>query len=84
MTIIATTDDCPNHIFRYRDRPIWGIQGHPEVTLEESRTWFEENRSDLEADGADVDELHRSATEAGTAKTMLRRFADLVCARATA
>ena len=78
MNIIATTDDCPNHVFRFRDLPIWGIQGHPEVTLEESRPWFEENRGDLEADGADVDELHRNAIEAETAKTMLRRFADLV------
>lgn len=78
MNIIATTDDCSNHIFRYRNCPIWGIQGHPEITLEESRIWFEENRLDLEADGAVVDELHRTASEAKTAKTMLRRFADLV------
>lgn len=78
MTIIATSEDCPNHVFRYRDLPIWGIQGHPDVTLEESRSWFEENRGDLEADGADVDELHRVAVEADTAKTMLRRFAGLV------
>ena len=81
MTIIATTDDCPNHIFRFRDQPIWGIQGHPEVTVDESRSWFEENRADLEADGADVDELHRTAVEASTAKTMLKRFADVVSAR---
>ena len=78
MTIIATTDECDNHVFRYRDQPIWGIQGHPEVTLDESRIWFEENRSDLEADGAVIDELHRSAVEATTAKTMLRQFADIV------
>ena len=78
MTIIATSDDCPNHIFRYRDQPIWGIQGHPDLSLEESRTWFEENRDDLEADGADVDGLHRTAVEQDTAKTMLRRFAGLV------
>jgi GMP synthase (glutamine-hydrolysing) len=78
MTIIATTNDCPNHIFRYRDLPIWGIQGHPEVTVEASRVWFEENRADLEADGADVDDLHRTAVEAETAKTMLRRFADFI------
>ena len=81
MTILATTDDCDNHVFRYRDQPIWGIQGHPEVTLDESRIWFEENRSELEADGAVVDELQRSAVEATTAKTMLRHFADIVSGR---
>ena len=78
MTILATSDDCPNHIFRFRDRPIWGVQGHPDVTLEESRSWFEENREDLETDGADVDALHRTAVEQDTAKTMLRCFAELV------
>ena len=82
MTIIASTDECENQIFRYRDLPIWGIQGHPEITLEESRIWFEENREDLEEDGAIVDELHRSAVEASTAKTMLSRFASVVAAKA--
>lgn len=26
MTILASTDLCPNHIWRYRDRPIWGFR----------------------------------------------------------
>ena len=78
LRILATSDDCPSQIFRYRDLPIWGIQGHPEVTLEASRAWFEEHRQSLEADGVDVDELHRAATEPREAQTMLRRFADVV------
>jgi len=81
MAILAATDLCPNQIWRYRDLPIWGIQGHPEVTLEQSRIWFEENRSRLEQDGADVDELHRSADEAQEAKTMLRNFIDVCLAK---
>ena len=80
MVILAATDLCPNQIWRYRDLPIWGIQGHPEVTLEQSRLWFEENRARLERDGADVDELHRSADEAQEAKTMLRNFIDVCLA----
>ena len=78
MTIIATSDDCPNHIFRYRDLPIWGIQGHPEVTLAQSSVWFEENRDRLENDGAVIDELNRTADEAAQAKTMLTRFVEVV------
>ncbi len=81
MNILATTHDCPNHIWRFRDLPIWGIQGHPEITLEQSRIWFEQNRSRLEKDGAVIDELNRTADEAVTAKTMLTRFADLVKGR---
>ena len=81
MNILATSQDCPNHIWRFRDLPIWGIQGHPEVTLDQSRIWFEENRSRLEKDGAVIDDLNRTADEAMTAKTMLTRFTDIVKGR---
>ncbi|MCH8271467.1 MAG: gamma-glutamyl-gamma-aminobutyrate hydrolase family protein, partial [Planctomycetes bacterium] len=36
INVLATSPDCPNHIWRFRDLPIWGIQGHPEVTLDQS------------------------------------------------
>jgi GMP synthase (glutamine-hydrolysing) len=78
MRVIATSDECPNHIWRFRDTPAWGIQGHPEVTQAQARQWFEESRPRFEADGADVAELQRSATEATEAKTMLSRFAAFV------
>lgn len=74
MILLASSDQCPNQIWRYRDLPIWGIQGHPEITLAESRTWFEANRRTLENDGADVDRLHERAAEAAEAKTMLTNF----------
>ena len=77
MTILASSDLCPNQIWRYRDLPIWGIQGHPEITLAQSRVWFEENRERLEKDGADVERLHESAVEAEEAKTMLSNFVRL-------
>jgi GMP synthase (glutamine-hydrolysing) len=78
MTILASTDLCPNQIWRYRDAPIWGIQGHPEVTRDQAPIWFEENRARMEKDGADVDALKDSADEAATAKTMLTRFTELL------
>ena len=81
INVLATSPDCPNHIWRFRDLPIWGIQGHPEVTLDQSRIWFEENRSRLEKDGAVIDDLNRTADEAVTAKTMLTRFTDIVKGR---
>lgn len=78
MTILATSDLCPNQIWRYRDAPVWGIQGHPEVTKAQAPVWFEENRARMEADGASIDGLKAAADEAVVAKTMLTRFADLV------
>lgn len=76
ITVLASTDLCPNQIWRFRDKPIWGIQGHPEITRDQAQIWFEENRATLERDGADVEELKRAADEALAAKTMLRKFAE--------
>ncbi|MDP9837081.1 GMP synthase (glutamine-hydrolyzing) [Neorhizobium huautlense] len=78
MTVLATSDDCPNQIWRYRQADIWGIQGHPEVTKSQAVIWFEENRERMEKDGADIDDLKAQAHEAAEAKTMLTRFAELV------
>lgn len=57
MIILAASADCPNHIWRFRDLPIWGIQGHPEVKPLVARDWLTKNRPILERDGADVDGL---------------------------
>lgn len=78
MTILARSDDCPNQIWRYRDQPAWGIQGHPEITRDQAVIWFEQNRARMEGDGADVEALKASADEAADAKTMLTRFATLL------
>jgi len=78
MRILASTDACPNHIWRYRKDPIWGIQGHPELLVEDSRRWFEENRQRMESDGADVDELVATARETPLANRLLNSFAQLV------
>ena len=82
MTLLASSDLCPNQIWRYRDAPFWGIQGHPEITQAQAPVWFEENRARMAQDGADVDDLKAAAHEAAEAKTMLTRFADLVRERA--
>jgi GMP synthase (glutamine-hydrolysing) len=78
MRIIASSDLCANHVWRYRDQSIWGIQGHPEITLQQAPVWFEENRATMERDGADIAELKASADEAAEAKTMLIKFTEHV------
>ena len=78
MVILASSSDCPNQIWRYRDRPIWGIQGHPELTRTTAVALFDEERAIFEQDGADVGQLKAAAHDALEAKTMLERFAMVV------
>ena len=77
MRILASSDLCPNQVWRYKDRPVWGIQGHPEIALDHAEAWFEGNRSELEMDGADVDGILSDADEAADAKIMLTNFMDV-------
>ncbi|MBM3525799.1 MAG: type 1 glutamine amidotransferase [Alphaproteobacteria bacterium] len=74
MMILASSPDCPNHIWRHRRYAAWGIQGHPEVYAAQARDWFELSRQRLEADGADVEALKRDAIDAVEAKSMLTNF----------
>jgi len=77
MRILASSDDCPNQIWRHREVPAWGIQGHPEVNRAQALHWFEESRERFERDGAVIADLVRDADDAVPAKTMLQAFAGL-------
>ncbi len=78
MVILASTADCPNQIWRFRDHAVWGIQGHPEVPVSIAPRWFEERRATMEKDGGDVDAFIAAADDMTDAKTMLDQFAKLV------
>ncbi len=80
QVILATSPDCPTHVWRYRDLPIWAIQGHPEVDRLRAQTWFEASRERLSEDGADVDALIEAAHDTPEAKTLLDNFT-AVCLR---
>jgi GMP synthase-like glutamine amidotransferase len=77
MRVLASSDVCPNQIWRHRRVPAWGIQGHPEVTRAQFREWSEDSRARLEADGADIEALNEAADDAEPAKTMIANFAAL-------
>lgn len=74
MTILASTAECPNQVWRFRDRPVWGIQGHPEVTRANAAAWMEKSRTTLEQDGADVDRLIAEADDSKGGLAMLANF----------
>ena len=76
ICVLASSDVCSNQIWSHRTLPVWGVQGHLEITAKEAPIWFERNRSRLEADGADVDGLIADAEDAMASKTMFQNFLD--------
>jgi GMP synthase (glutamine-hydrolysing) len=40
FTVLASSADCAVHAFQYRDRPVWGVQFHPEYGPEEATPIF--------------------------------------------
>jgi len=82
IRILASSDECLNQIWRFRDLPVWGIQGHPEIDRKQALHWFELARSRLEADGAVIADLVADADDAAEVKTMLHAFARLCLAEA--
>lgn len=76
MLVLGSTDLCPNHIWRFKGLPVWGIQGHAELTQAQAREFFLEYREKLQYDGADVDALIESAHEAPQAKILVHNFID--------
>jgi GMP synthase-like glutamine amidotransferase len=78
MTILASTPLCPNQVWRWRDQPVWGIQGHLEIPLALAPMWIEDCRDVMVSDGADVDALIASAVDQTPAQSMLRRFATYI------
>jgi GMP synthase-like glutamine amidotransferase len=36
--ILASTETCPVHAFRFGNRPVWGLQSHPEIDISTARS----------------------------------------------
>ena len=43
FNIIATNDDCDVQAFQYNDLPVWGVQFHPEMQLENGNEMIQEH-----------------------------------------
>lgn len=75
MVVLAATRECPNQIWRFRDREAWGIQGHPELTRANARAWIGKSANALRKDGADPEQLIRETEDSRAGLGMLRNFA---------
>jgi GMP synthase (glutamine-hydrolysing) len=76
MIILGASADCPNHIWRYRGKPIWGIQGHPELDRNQLISVLQDYRRYFTRAGADVDALILQAAGNSRVIKLIENFID--------
>lgn len=74
MILLARSEQCGNHIWRYRELPVWGIQGHPEVGGPHGREWFLHYVNVLNSDGLPTSLVPTSQADAVRTPDALRLF----------
>ncbi len=81
-THLGATAGDPHHAFRW-GAAAWGVQFHPEFTPEVMSAYLRSRRTDLDAEGLDVDRLIASVRPSSAGAQVLRRFAAIAAARLT-
>jgi len=75
--LLASSPLDPHHAFRVPDRPVWGVQFHPEFSAAITRGYVEAKRQDMQAEGMDPDRLLAEVRETRWGGDILARFAQL-------
>ena len=75
--VLASSDMDPHHASVWEDR-VWGVQFHPEFDAEITKAYIESYRTDLQAEGNDVDTLLRSCEDTPYGTALLTRFSRIV------
>jgi GMP synthase-like glutamine amidotransferase len=73
--VLAATPRCPIHAFQLRDRPIWGVQSHPEIDIADGFLLFQR----FMEQGGETAHLFRAALESpqkdsGVIRCIVRTF----------
>ncbi|MEX0964779.1 MAG: glutamine amidotransferase [Pseudohongiellaceae bacterium] len=78
--LLAKNDFEPHHGFRL-GTTTWGVQYHPEFSAHVMRSYVRERKSDIAAEGLDVQDLLMEVEDTAVAAAMLQRFSELVDAQ---
>ncbi|MCJ7487541.1 MAG: gamma-glutamyl-gamma-aminobutyrate hydrolase family protein [Candidatus Aminicenantes bacterium] len=80
--ILASTDACPIQAFRLRGKPVWGLQGHPEVDIPTGLR-FLRDLVDRGFKGRDflMEALRRPPQDSGLILRIVRTFLESGCFR---
>jgi GMP synthase (glutamine-hydrolysing) len=76
MHILGYNNDCSNHIWRYKNLPIWGIQGHPELDPTSAQAMFLRYHRFFEKEGVSIAELARTVEPNTEAVKLFTNFMD--------
>lgn len=76
MRILGYNSDCSNHIWRYKNLPLWGIQGHPELDPDSARSMFMRYHRFFEKEGVSVTELVKTVEPNTEAVRLFKNFMD--------
>ena len=76
ISILGYNRDCSNHIWRYKDLPVWGIQGHPELDPASARSTFARYHRFFEKEGVSVADLSKSVESNTEAIQLFQNFMD--------
>lgn len=73
--VIATTEKCKIHAFKWNTKPVWGIQSHPEMCIEDAKHYLRENvKSNLEFQPLYRRALDSTPKDTGMIHTLIRKF----------
>ena len=76
MGILGYNSECSNHIWRYKDLPIWGIQGHPELDPASAKVMFSSYHRFFEKEGVSVTDLTKTVEPNTEAVKLFKNFMD--------
>src|SRR5690606_36372204 len=78
--VLAKSDLDPHAALRYSD-VTWSVQYHPEMDAEIVGYYLEDRRSDIEAEGLDVDALLARRRDSTYGAQLMKRFARFCATR---
>jgi GMP synthase (glutamine-hydrolysing) len=76
-TVLAENQHDPHQALRLTEN-VWSVQFHPEIGLSEAHTILQDYRPKLEEKGHDVDALIANSAETPAARSLVRRFIEMV------
>ena len=74
IVVLASSDDCPNQIWRWRHGPVWGVQPHPEFDRAQLVDWFTSNQDMFVSNGFDHEQLVSRADDHEVAGQLIGNF----------